>query len=56
MKKNTLYCRHCKKEITHARINGLSIICPHCNRPTNEIFFASTVYRDYVRKPLIMSV
>jgi uncharacterized CHY-type Zn-finger protein len=35
--KDSVICVHCHKEFHEARFIGLSIICPFCGKPSNEL-------------------
>jgi len=28
-------CMHCKKVIISPKLNGLTLVCPHCSTPVN---------------------
>jgi len=35
--KASIICTHCHKKITTAKIKGLSLVCPFCDRPSDEL-------------------
>ena len=33
-----IICIHCHKKVTVAKIRGLSLVCPFCDRPSDELY------------------
>lgn len=40
----TTICKHCKKEIRgKAKLVGLTFICPHCEKPSEDVKLGESV-------------